>query len=76
MKAVSIREMRAKLSRLEDVLASEGEVTITKHGKAIARVLPVARAGRAIPSHDALRAKMRPLRVGSEHAVRADRDER
>ena len=42
MKTVSIRELRAMLSRLDDVLASGGEMTITRHGTPIARIVPVA----------------------------------
>jgi antitoxin (DNA-binding transcriptional repressor) of toxin-antitoxin stability system len=75
MKSVSVREMRAKLSKLEDVLASAGEVTITRRGRAIARILPMPGRG-AIPAHDDLRAKMPKLKIGSEVAIRQERDER
>jgi antitoxin (DNA-binding transcriptional repressor) of toxin-antitoxin stability system len=75
MTSVSVREMRAKLSKLEAVLASAGEVTITRRGKAIARILPMP--GRdAIPTHDSLRAKMPKLKIGSEAAIRQERNER
>jgi antitoxin (DNA-binding transcriptional repressor) of toxin-antitoxin stability system len=75
MKSVSVREMRAKLSKLEDVLASAGEVTITRRGKAIARILPMP--GRdGVPTHDGLRAKMPKLKIGSAAAIRQERNER
>jgi len=75
MKNLSIREVRLSLSNIEKILSLEGEVTITKRGKAIARVLPIAQLA-AIPSHRALRDKSPCLQTGSEHLVRADRDER
>jgi antitoxin (DNA-binding transcriptional repressor) of toxin-antitoxin stability system len=75
MKSVSVREMRAKLSKLEDVLASAGEVTITRRGKAIARILPMP-GQVAIPTHDDLRARMPKLKIGSEVALRQERNER
>jgi antitoxin (DNA-binding transcriptional repressor) of toxin-antitoxin stability system len=75
MKQISIREVRAVLPRLDEVLAREGELVITRHGKAIARLLPPKAAAR-MPSHRELRESMTPLSVGSEVYVRQDRDER
>lgn len=75
MKRLSVREVRAELTSLDKLLGREGEVLITRRGKAIARLLPV-RSSRAVPSHAALRASMPRLRIGSERMVRADRDER
>ncbi len=75
MKRLSVREMRAELTRLEELLGKEGEVLITRRGNAIARVLPV-RSTKAMPSHAELRASMPRLKIGSERLVRADRDER
>lgn len=75
MRTMSIREMRAELGRLGDVLEREGEVVVTRHGKPIARVLPLG-ARRKRPRHDELRASMPRLERGSEEVVRADRDGR
>lgn len=75
MKRLSVREVRAELTSLDKLLGKEGEVLITRHGKAIARLLPV-RSAHAVPSHAALRASMPRLKTGSEHLVRGDRDER
>ena len=75
MREMSIREMRAELGRLGEVLDSEGEVVVTRHGKPIARVLPLG-APRKRPSHDDLRSSMPRLERGSEDVVRADRDGR
>jgi prevent-host-death family protein len=75
MRRISVREMRAVLPRLERLLAEEGEVVITRHGKPVARVLPTVREG-GIPSHDDLRSRMPRLEVGSEVLIRRDRDER
>ena len=43
MKQITIREARQALSRLDQVLEVEGEVTITKRGKAVARLVRLAR---------------------------------
>ncbi|HEU5361501.1 MAG TPA: type II toxin-antitoxin system prevent-host-death family antitoxin [Candidatus Deferrimicrobiaceae bacterium] len=75
MKKMSVREARQALSRLEQVLEEEGEVTITRRGRAVARVVSVE-GKRAIPSHKALRASMPRLRRGSGRLVREDRDAR
>lgn len=45
MKRVGIYEAKAKLSELVDRVSRGGEVTITKHGKAVAKLVP-ARARR------------------------------
>jgi prevent-host-death family protein len=75
MKKMTIREARQALSRLDRVLEEEGEVTITRRGRAVARVVP-AGGKRAIPSHKALRESMPRMRRGSERLVREDRDAR
>jgi len=75
MKKMTVREARQTLSRLDRVLEEEGEVTITRRGRAIARVVPVS-GKRAIPSHKALRESMPRMRRGSGRLVREDRDAR
>ena len=75
MKKLTIREARQALSHLDHILATEGEVTITKRGKAIARVIQLGR-GMPIPSHSHLRKKMPRMKKGSERLVREERDSR
>lgn len=75
MRSISVREMRAALPRLEQLLAEEGEVVITRNGKPVARVLPTP-ARKPIPSHADLRSRMPRLELGSEVLIRQDRDER
>jgi len=75
MKKLTIRETRQSLSHLERLLMAEGEVTITRRGQAIARVMPITRK-LAIPSHKKLRGKMPRLRKGSETIIREERDGR
>jgi len=75
MRTMSIREMRSELGRLGEVLESEGEVVVTRHGRPIARVLPLG-ASRRRPRHDDLRASMPHLERESAEVVRADRDAR
>jgi len=75
MKSLSIRELRAALPDLENLLAREGEVSITRHGRAVARIVPVERAIE-VPSLAGLRARMKPVTVPSEVLLREERDER
>ena len=75
MRELSIREMRAALGRLGELVEAEGELLITRHGEPVARVLPV-QGVRPRPSHAALRASMPRLPVPSERLVREDRDGR
>jgi antitoxin (DNA-binding transcriptional repressor) of toxin-antitoxin stability system len=75
MKKLTIREARQSLSHLDRLLAVEGEVTITRRGEAIARVVQVGKK-RPIPSHRDLREGMRRMRKGSEKIIREDRDVR
>lgn len=65
---MSIREAKQSLSRLEEILATDGEVAITKRGREIARVLPIAHS-RPFPSHKDLREKMVYLAKPSEEIV-------
>lgn len=73
MSTLSIREMRAALGRLDEILASEGEVLVTRRGRPVARLVPVHATGR-MPSHADLRARMPRLKVPSEVLLRQDRD--
>lgn len=75
VRSISVREMRAALPELERLLEREGEIVITRRGKAVARILPTAPEG-GIPSRAGLRRQMRRLEVGSEVLIREDRDAR
>jgi len=75
MKKLSIREARKALSNLDEILETEGEVTITKRGKAVARVIQYDRKI-SIPSHRKLRGKMVRLKKSSAKSIREDRDAR
>ena len=75
MKKLTIREARQSLPHLDRLLAVEGEITITRRGEAIARVVQVGKK-RPIPSHRDLREGMRRMRKGSEKIIREDRDAR
>ena len=74
MRRLSIRETRAALGSIESLLRTEGEIVITRHGRPVARVLPVRR--RDLPQHADLRARMEPLRRPSAELIREERDER
>ena len=75
MKTLSIREVRAALSHLDDLIAEAGEVVVTRRGRPLARILPI-RPERGMPSRAALRASMPKMRVPSEVLIRQDRDSR
>jgi prevent-host-death family protein len=75
MQNLSIRETRAVLPELDAVLAREGSLIITRHGRPIARVVPLE-PRRAVPSHADLRAAMPRLSTRSQDLLRAERDER
>jgi prevent-host-death family protein len=75
MKNLSIREIRKELAQLDDLVAREGEVVVTRRGQPIARLLPL-RSKQPMPSHADLRASMPHLKDGSEKHIRTERDER
>jgi len=75
MKKLSIREARQSLSHLDQLLEIEGEVTITRRGDPIAKVVQVGRK-RLIPSHRDLREAMPKMHKESQAVLRKDRDER
>ena len=75
MKSLSVREVRKELAQIDELVAREGEVIVTRRGKPIARMLPL-RSKRPVPSHADLRASMPRLKSGSEKLIRKERDER
>jgi prevent-host-death family protein len=75
MKKLSIRQIRSALSRLDEIVAQEGEVVVARRGRPLARILPI-RPRRGIPSRADLRASMPRLKVPSEVLVGRDREER
>jgi antitoxin (DNA-binding transcriptional repressor) of toxin-antitoxin stability system len=72
MAKMTVRQVRAALPAIEDVVARAGEIVITRRGRAVARVLPMPGVRRA-PSHAELRARM-PLLSPSAALIREDRD--
>lgn len=78
MRNLNIREIRQELSHLDELLATEGEIIVTRHGKPIARVLPMETAAppRRLPSLKWLRDQMPFQEIPSEVLIREDRDAR
>jgi antitoxin (DNA-binding transcriptional repressor) of toxin-antitoxin stability system len=74
MTKMTVRQIRSALPRLEEVVAQEGEVVITRRGVAVARVLPIRGIPR-LPSLAGLRSRM-PLLSPSAKLIREDRDSR
>lgn len=75
MKELSIREIRQDLPHIDELLATEGEVIVTRRGKPVARLLPVS-PKRKIRSLAAFRATMPFQEIPSEVLIREDRDAR
>ena len=75
MRSLSIREVRAALANIEEIVQKEGALLITRHGKPVARIVPVERPRRP-PSHKTLRDSMPMMKVSSAELIRADRDAR
>jgi prevent-host-death family protein len=76
MKHLGVREMRAGYDALQEALASDGEVILTRHGKPFARVLPYAESATRMPSLKAFRSRQKRQRVPTAAIVRDERDER
>ena len=78
MKSLNIRGVPQELAHLNELLAREGEAILTRHGKPIARVLPIAQESGSLhlPSLKWLRDKMPRQAIGSEVLIREDRDAR
>ena len=75
MKNLTVREARQSLTHLDRLLEAEGELTITRRGKPVARVMPVG-PKREMPSRKSLRESMPRMKKGSDRIVREDRDAR
>ncbi len=75
MRSLSIRETRQALSHLDRLLAVEGQITVTRRGKPIARMIGIGKKP-PIPSHRDLRDKTHRMKNGSEKVIRTDRDAR
>jgi antitoxin (DNA-binding transcriptional repressor) of toxin-antitoxin stability system len=75
MRELSIREMREKLGKLDQLVKIEGEILVTRRGVPIARLLPL-HGSQTRPNHAELRAKTQYLAMPSQTLVREDRDVR
>lgn len=75
VKELNIREMRAALGQLAELVAAEGELVIRRRGEPIARVLPMTQQ-RLPPDHADLRRQMPLLEAISADLIRSERDER
>ena len=73
MREMSVRELRDSLSSIEEILDREREVMLTRHGRALAKLVTV-NPGPAAPSHADLRAQTALLARPSEELIRADRE--
>jgi prevent-host-death family protein len=74
---VNLAQAKAHLSELLDKVEAGEEVVVTRHGRAVARILSAARPKRPLPLEDlaAFRATMPRLRRSSADLLRETRDE-
>lgn len=75
MKELSVREMRASIGRLDELVDEAGELVVSRHGRPIARILPMP-GRRPRPDHADLRSRMPRLTQISAALIRWDRDDR
>lgn len=75
MIVLNVREMRANIGRLDELVDEAGELIVSRHGQPIARVLPISRR-RPRPDHADLRQRMLELTPASADLIRPERDER
>lgn len=75
MKTLNVRELRAEMPRLRELLAQEHELLLVSNGEPVARILPMPRK-RQVPSLAAHRARMPMLDVPSAVLIREERDRR
>ena len=73
MRTLTIKEARQVLSHLDRLLELEGELTITRRGEPIARIIQIGKK-RTMPSHRNLRESMPMLSSGSNKLIRENRD--
>ena len=76
MKELGVRELRASYDVLREMLAQEGEVILTHHGKPFARVLPYVEPKTTMPDLRSFRARQKRQEIPSSVYIRQDRDER
>ena len=72
MKELNIRQMRASICRLDELVANEGELVISRCGRPIARVLSISQH-RALPDHADLRKRMQLMQTPSAELIRTER---
>ncbi len=75
MTEVSLAEAKAKLSALVDKAEAGEEILITRHGKLVARLGPVASPRQPLPSLAAFRKTMPKSRYTTAALLRQERDE-
>lgn len=72
MVTLNVRQVRASIGHLDELVEREGEVLVTRHGEPIARIVSI-RAKQKRPSHANLRNSMPPQTSASE-LIRQERD--
>jgi prevent-host-death family protein len=75
MATVTLVEAKSHLSELLDKVESGQEMVITRHGRPVARLLPVSRPKQPVRSLAAFRARMPRLRKPSAVLLREMRGE-
>ncbi len=65
MKTINIKDARAHLSELINLAEKGNEITITRHGKKVAKLVPIDKSGKKLPSlktfRETINVKGKPL---------------
>ena len=75
MRKMSIRETREQISRIVDEVAAGGEVVVTRHGKAAARIIGIAPDSVLFPDRGSLRSALPPMTEPASDCIRELRGE-
>ncbi len=72
---INVKEARSKLSSLLDKVQAGGEITILRHGKKVARIVPPRSNGERLPPLDEFRASIRVTGEPLSHLVVRGKEE-
>jgi prevent-host-death family protein len=74
MQTFSLADAKAQLSRLVELVEAGEEVTITKRGRPVVKLVPMSPAGQQLPSLVELRARLRRQNETAGEFVRGLRE--
>ena len=73
---INVKEARRKFRELLDRVEQGDEVVVLRHGKAVARIVPLKRTGKRLPDLDDFRRSIGATGTPSVQLLREERDAR